>query len=67
MSWAAHNSELYEEVTIKALPWLWRTWVENDLLDLYDVPDYIVDKASSIGMENHFSGLADSYEFSDFR
>jgi len=59
MSWAAHNPELYEELTIQALPWLWRTWVEYGLLDLYEVPDHILMKAESAGMENYFSGLAD--------
>ena len=62
MSWAAHNPELYEELTTEALPWLWRTWVENELIDLYDVPDYIRDKASLRGMESYFSGLADGLE-----
>jgi len=60
MSYWSHNPELLDEITIKALPEEWKEKVENEEIDLYDIPDKIFDKAMFEGEREYFAGLADN-------
>ena len=45
MSYWSSNPELLEEITTKALPEEWQNKVENEEIDLYDIPEDIFYKA----------------------
>ena len=60
MSWAAHNPELYDEITIKALPEPWRTRVEEGEIELCDVPEDVRYKAAIEGERDHFADMVDT-------
>ncbi|GAG53999.1 unnamed protein product [marine sediment metagenome] len=63
MSYWSHNSELLDEVTIKALPEEWRNKVESDEIDLDDVPEDIWDKAMLEGTQDYWGTQIDEAEF----
>jgi len=58
MSYWSDNPELLEEITIKALPEEWKAKVENEEIDLYDVPNDIFDKAMLEGERNYWAEIA---------
>jgi len=60
MSYWSNNPELLDEITIQSLPDFWRNFVEYGLLDLYEVPEHIRDKAMLEGEREYWAGLADA-------
>lgn len=59
MSYWSHNPELLEEVTAKYLPEPWKSQMENEEINIGDVPSDIVDKAMAQGTENYWADQAD--------
>jgi hypothetical protein len=59
MSWASHNPELYDEIITGALPEPWKSRVENDEIELTDVPQEIFYKAEQSGTADYWGGLID--------
>lgn len=59
MSYWAEYPELLEEITINFLPKEWREKVENEEIDLYDVPQDIRDKAMLEGEQDYWGGRID--------
>lgn len=60
MSYWSHNPELLDEVTINMLPNPWKEKVENDEIELEDVPEKIRDAAMLNGTRDHFERLMES-------
>ena len=60
MSYWSSNPELLEEITTKALPEEWRNKVENEEIDLYDIPEDIFYKAMLKGEREYWARLADN-------
>ncbi len=54
-----NNVELYDEVTIKALPDEWKDKVELGEVDLYDVPEDIRFKAAREGEADFWASQVD--------
>ena len=59
MSYWSHNPELLDEVTINALPDLWKEKVENEEIELEGIPEKIRDKAMLDGTQDHFEKLTE--------
>jgi len=59
MSYWSNNPELYDEITIKALPEEWREKVESDEIELSDVPEEIQYKARIEGEREYWAGRVD--------
>ena len=61
MSYWSSNPELLEEITTKALPEEWRNKVENEEIDLYDIPEDIFYKAMLKGEREYWTRLAERH------
>ena len=59
MSYWSHNPELLDELTIGALSPVWKYLVENEHIQLDDVPEKVRDKAMDDGIADYWAGLAD--------
>ena len=55
MSFWSHNPELLDELTIKFLPDPWKSQIENDEINLNDVPDDVIGKAMTAGEEDFWA------------
>lgn len=63
MSFWNENPELYEEITINALPEEWKEKLNSGEIGLQDIPGDIIYKASTEGTEDYLAGLNDyTYE-----
>jgi hypothetical protein len=60
MSYWSHNPELLDEITARALPEPWKTRVEEEEIDLCDVPESIRDKAMDRGVEDYWGDRIDA-------
>ena len=59
MSYWSHNPELLDRITTDALPSPYKERVENDEMQLYEVPDDILCKAMDEGIADYWAGQAD--------
>jgi hypothetical protein len=59
MSYWSHHPELLDEITIKFLPEPWKSRVENDEIELFDVPCKIMYKAMDEGTEDYWGSKID--------
>ena len=57
--WMADNPELADELAIDALPEPWKRWVEEDFVDLWDVPNIYLDPAFAEADRRYWDNLAD--------
>jgi len=58
-SFWSNNVELYDEITIKALPDEWRDKVESGEIDIVDVPEDVRFKAACEGEEDFWATRID--------
>lgn len=59
MSYWSHHPEELDEVTTKNLPDEWKELVENDEVDLQDVPEQIRFDAMDKGIEDYWADKTD--------
>ena len=59
MSYWSHNPELYDEITIKALPEKWRDLVESGEIELEEVPEDVRYKATIEGEGDYWGSKID--------
>jgi len=59
MSYWNNNVEKLEEVTTDFLPQPWKRWVEQEEIDLYEVPEDLRSSAMMKGTEDHQANLLD--------
>lgn len=57
MSFWNKDPELYEEVTINALPNEWKEKLDRGEIGLQDIPGDVIHKASMEGTEDYLAGL----------
>lgn len=60
MSYWSHHPEELDRITIKNLPEEWKELVENDEIELDDVPEQVRLDAMDRGVEDYF---ADKYDW----
>jgi hypothetical protein len=59
MSYWSHNPELLDKITIKFLPDQYRTPIEQDAMDLGEVPDFVRLDAMEKAIEDYWGSMTD--------